>query len=330
MDIIQSEMVVASSPEDGQARSDFLTSEQRQLLLRRTPVRTALKIAFALGFIATLLGALWYRSSLPFSASGRIAVCTLCMIGLGLLYAHVAEFQHELLHGHGFRSTALNRCLGFICGLPILNSYSQYRFQHLKHHRFLGTERNTEHFQYPYDGLDNPKRMAAAAFSLNRYKVLLPTMVKAMCGVGLADVDDDAVRRQIRTEHVLYMLLVAATALYSLVAADAFFVIAWLLPALFVAEPIHFFIELPEHFGLEAYQDRDVFRNTRTIEATWLLRWYTNGNNLHTAHHLMAGVPMSRCHELHLIIRNSYQHYEPSYTAFLASVLSGKLRPVQA
>lgn len=128
---------------------------------------------------------------------------------------------------------------------------------------------------------------------------------------------------------MLYSLIVLAAALYSLFAGDAFFVVGWLLPALFVAEPIHFFIELPEHFGLEAYKDRDVFRNTRTIEAPWLLRWYTNGNNLHTAHHLMAGVPMSRCHDLHLLIHHRYLHYEPSYTAFFSSVLSGKLRPVQ-
>lgn len=182
MNRAQLEKADRSSAEDGQAKADLLTNEQRQALLRRTPVRTALKIALALGLISTLLVMLWFRSDLPLTASGRIATCLLGMIGLGMLYAHVAEFQHELLHGHGFRSPTLNRCLGFICGLPMLNSYSQYRYQHLKHHRYLGTERNTEHFQYPYAGIDNPMRLAAAALSLNRYKALIPTMAKAMWG----------------------------------------------------------------------------------------------------------------------------------------------------
>ena len=83
---------------------------------------------------------------------------------------------------------------------------------------------------------------------------------------------------------------------------------AALLPLLLIAEPMHFLIELPEHFGLNTQTDPDVLVNTRTVAAGPFLQWFTNGNNLHTAHHYHQGVPMTNMRELQKMIDGLSHH----------------------
>ncbi|CRM15016.1 fatty acid desaturase [Pseudomonas sp. 44 R 15] len=113
-----------------------LDTTLKNTLMRRTPVRTSLIYINAALIIALAMTALLLEENgavdLPWYAKA------LSMIILGLVYAHFTELQHELLHGHAFKSQQLNRGLGFICGLFMLNSFSHYKYHHLRHHRHLG------------------------------------------------------------------------------------------------------------------------------------------------------------------------------------------------
>lgn len=63
---------------------------------------------------------------------------------LGILFAHAVELQHQVLHGTAFKSRKVSRFIGFLLGVPMMVAYSRYRTLHMLHHRFLGTDKDTE------------------------------------------------------------------------------------------------------------------------------------------------------------------------------------------
>jgi fatty acid desaturase len=120
--------------------------------------------------------------------------------------------------------------------------------------------------------------------------------------------------------------LLAAVA-FTLVTGDFTIFFAWVLPALLVSEPAHFLIELPEHFGLNTQTNDDGFTNTRTVVGSPLSRWYTNFNNLHTAHHLAPTVPLAHIRQLTAMSADRLVVVERSYWSFYRAVFRGDLRP---
>ena len=63
----------------------------------------------------------------------------------------------------------LNRVFGFLCGAPMLSSFSHYKYEHLRHHAFLGTPQNREFFNYRFRNLDSWWGFALGCFHLGRY-----------------------------------------------------------------------------------------------------------------------------------------------------------------
>lgn len=284
----------------------------------KRPVWFAAKFWFAIA----LIGAGW----VAIAASVSWAVTVAAMVVLGLMYAHLVELQHECLHEHAFNSRRLNRVYGFLCGLFMLSSYSYYKYEHLRHHASLGKPNNREFFNYRFRHLNSVAGFFRAAFHLGRYLDVLRDMGRAAAGRPLPGVPRDHDRKRIYTEYRLFIVAIAGAVAFTAVTGSPFFLLAWVLPVLLVSEPTHFLIELPEHFGLNTQTDANVLANTRTIEASPFARWFTNHNNLHTAHHYHQGVPMVNVSMLNELVKGSYAEVEPSYWTFYRKVISGEIR----
>jgi fatty acid desaturase len=70
-----------------------------------------------------------------------------------------------------------------------------------------------------------------------------------------------------------------------------------------------------------------VLTNTRTIKgASGFARWFTNFNNLHTAHHYHQGVPMAQIENLHTLIADRVVPVETTYWSFYRKVITGEVR----
>ncbi|WP_200822943.1 fatty acid desaturase family protein [Caballeronia catudaia] len=256
------------------------------------------------------------------------ATTILAIVVNGLLFAHLIELQHECMHGHAFRSPSLNRAFGIACGVFMISSNAHYRYDHLRHHAYLGTPRNLEHFNYRFSNLDSIAGFTRAFFDLSRYKRVARVLLCAFIGKPVPGVDKAKAGREIKQEYVFYfVLLVAAVAgsFYSTRLA-MLFVLAWWVPALLISEGVHFMIEMPEHFGLNTMTQPDVLSNTRTIRTSRLVHWYVNGNDLHTAHHFHHGVPMCNVKALHELIEGRIAVVEPSYWSLYRDILSGRIR----
>jgi len=242
----------------------------------------------------------------------------------GLMYAHLIELQHECLHCHVFRRPCLNRLAGVVAGAFMLISYSHYRYDHLRHHAYLGTHRNVEHFNYRFNGLNSIFGFLRAFFDLNRY-ITVGSLIA--CSWKTSEIEGVAksAQRHIKQEYRLYSLLLIIGGALSYHFQTVLIVAAWWLPALIVAEGTHFLIEMPEHYGLNTQSAADVFENSRTIKTNWLVAWFVNGNHSHTAHHFHHGVPMCNLKRVHLLIEPRIKTTEKSYTRFFRDVISGKI-----
>lgn len=248
------------------------------------------------------------------------------VIIMGMMYAHLVTLQHECLHEHVYHRRWMNRLVGFMCGLFVLSSYSHFKYEHLRHHAFLGTPKNQEFFNYRFHDLGTPLGFARCAFNPGRYLKVAKGLGRSLIWRLDPSVIKPRSAKKIRTEYAAFAVIILATVLISIVTASPLALLLWVLPALLIAEPAHFLIELPEHFGLNSQTDPNVLGNTRTVRAGWFGKWYTNGNDLHTAHHYHQGVPMANVPELHKMIENRIATIEPSYFSFYRDVVKGRIR----
>jgi fatty acid desaturase len=303
------------APVKGEDRRRSLPKEHFQ----KRPRRFAGKFLSALAMIAAAWAAIAW-------ASGWVAMAA--VVPLGLAYAHLIELQHECLHELAFRRRGLNRICGVICGIFMLISFRHLKHDHLRHHAFLGTPRNREFFNHRFRDLHRWMGIGflRAAFNLGRYRTVGANVVRSYFGRPIPDVPRPLDATKIRGEYRLLGAAVVAAMAYTVLTGDLVFVYAWLLPAVLVAEPAHFMIELPEHFGLNTQTDANVLTNTRTINASRFAQWYTNYNNFHTAHHYHQGVPIAQITRLHTLIADQVVPVETSYWSFYGKVITGEIR----
>jgi fatty acid desaturase len=294
---------------------------RRQLpteLFTKRPFRFTMKFLMAVVIIA----ATW--AAVITAQQWWVKGCS--VIVMGMMYAHLVTLQHECLHEHAYRRRWVNRLVGFTCGLFVLSSYSHFKYEHLRHHAFLGTPKNQEFFNYRFHDLGTPLGFALCAFNPARYLNVAKGLGRSMIWRLDPSVIKPQSAKKIRTEYAEFAAIILIAAIISIATTSPLMLLLWVLPALLVAEPAHFLIELPEHFGLNSQTDPNVLSNTRTVRAGWFGKWYTNGNDLHTAHHYHQGVPMVNVPELHEMIENRIVTIESSYFSFYRDVVTGRIR----
>lgn len=251
-------------------------------------------------------------------AGGALPLGILGGLLVGAMFAHAIELQHQCLHGTALQGPRLNRLVGVALGLPMFVSFTKYRVQHLRHHRYAGTQNDSEFFAYG-SRLEDLSfwRIVLRSFSLARYQTAARDIGHFVLGFGeRGDGFSEKDRAAIRQEYLLALLLLAVAIGASVALGSAFVIKFWLLPAILVAEPSHFWIELPEHFGCAKLT---VFPlgHTRTIRGSLFSFWFTNGNNFHAEHHLVQHVPIDRLPGVHALARNNLVHYDRDYVSFV-------------
>ncbi|CDG89166.1 membrane hypothetical protein [Xenorhabdus bovienii str. puntauvense] len=302
---------------------DLRRSLPREYFVKKPAVFVS-KITFAFALIALGWYGIWYALNTP-ATIGSISAAVGGMLISGLIYAHLIELQHECLHFHAFKSAKLNRFFGVLAGLFMFSSHSHYRYDHLRHHAYLGTERNQEHFDYRFNNLNSLKGFIIAFFDLNRYRRVFNILGAAFTGKPIAGVNKEETQRQIKHEYMIYALIFILSVVASVYFQTWLFVLGWWIPTLVIAEGAHFMIEMPEHYGLNTQTEPDVLGNTRTIRTNMLVAWYVNGNHTHTAHHFHQGIPMCNMSKLNELIKQELQVVETSYFSFYRDVIRGHI-----
>lgn len=233
---------------------------------------------------------------------------------IGVMFAHALELQHQCLHYQGFESKALNRFIGFVLGLPMLVSFSHYRFKHLHHHRHLGRKTDLEFFTYNSSG--NIK-LGSFLWDLSGLSQLRSAVINILTAFGFLEQCDEHLTAEARFEYILITLVLGAALAVNPIATFQF----WIAPLLFIAGPAHFLIEIPEHLFCER-GSTDVYRNTRSIRGSSFSRWLTNANNFHVEHHRKPSLPFAKLRsEYEQTPAKMHRHQEDSYFCFYAKVV---------
>ena len=290
----------------------------REELLRKRPLMFCGRIALALAIIAAASACM---------LTGNPVLFIIGMVIQGAMYVHLIELQHSVLHLQVFESHRLGRVVGVLLGMPMLISFSDFQYRHLKHHKFLGTSLNTETFNYQHTKLNSPVGFLRAMLDYSRWVSTLRKISQSfLVKQTISDGENAAMEARIRQEHRLLSLVLLGTIMWCAATTNACPLVLWLMPLL-VAEPVHFLLELPEHLGLPAHTNPVVFENTRSWGGSLLSRWFTHNTNYHVAHHFNQLVPM---HNLPLLqpeleSRIPAHGRSASYFQFYLDVISGKI-----
>jgi fatty acid desaturase len=240
---------------------------------------------------------------------------------LGILFAHAVELQHQCLHGSAFLSRKTNRSIGILLGVPSLVSFTHYQFLHLAHHKNLGTKNDAEFFDNPYLKIRSVKRksklllLAWSIFNFPRFGRLVRDVQRAAAGKTIVKNAPEEINKKIISEYLLLAAFLALGLLLAIFTNQWVLFTSWAIALVFVAEPAHSLIELPEHADCDR-NTSDPLKNTRTIEGSWFSFWLTNGNNFHVEHHKYPSLPINELPEVFNRLRGSHEFITFSYFDF--------------
>lgn len=246
---------------------------------------------------------------------------------LGAMFAHGVELQHQVLHRQGFHHRKLNDLVGVVLGLPMLVSYSDYQYSHLRHHKYLGTPENQEYFdygdQYGELSLKSISSLFKRLFMLAHYPMFLKKSFIALTS-NYKDFPEH-VSKKVKRDYIAMLLMILTLLSLTIWFESGIILYVWLFPLLLIAAPIHALIEMPEHFRCDI-NSVDPFKSTRTIKSNALMNWFTNGNNYHVEHHLMPSLPIDRLHDLHEKIKDRNEFQEMSYRDFYFGLFKSMIK----
>ncbi|MGM9515878.1 fatty acid desaturase family protein [Roseateles sp. DB2] len=246
------------------------------------------------------------------------------MLGVTLAalgFAHGVELQHQALHGIGTGNRSFDMKLGFLLGLPLLISVNHYRDRHLHHHQHVGMEDDAEFFQFSKENNNKPLRLLFNMLMLPHWVQVARLIWAAFTGGSMGRVYNKNNDSRIRGDYAAFgvILLVAAGLVVVYRPFEAVLFLAFPLAAC-----IHTLVESPEHWNCD--KTPSVFENTRTVRASWLLVWFTNGNNYHVEHHLAPALRPEALRAFHLRIASRIKYQNDSYLSLIREVLASKPR----
>ena len=264
------------------------------------PWRFSLRVLMAMSIWAA-------GSALTLSGEWRFAVGVFLE---GLVFAHMLELVHSCVHSTAFGSRRADRIAGVLLGLPMLVSFSDYRNNHLDHHRKLGKSEKKDFFGYEFEDMTTWLSLMRHLLMPGHYRSTAKNMALAVTRWNWRKIPAAAFDSQI---EYLLMALWVLIPLGALLSGRAGPFLVFVLPCL-VAVPCHVLIELPEHWHCPPVDNALI--HTRSISASRLATWFTNGNNYHLEHHLCPWLSNNALRDLHLELRTHAVRYQPSYFRF--------------
>jgi fatty acid desaturase len=211
----------------------------------------------------------------------------------GLSLSTLSVLAHESSHNLLTRKPAIDRVLGFFCGLPVLFSVAGYRVVHPLHHKFLHSERDP-------DDIEN----VSANPSLLRFVYLFVFL--AGIYLYLVTVPLNALRKGTREERVsvvvewLAMMLIAGVSW--MILPSRLMLKGWIYPLL-LAGQIANLRGIAEH-GLTTGGNE--LTDTRTVTTHPALAFMMCNINFHLEHHLYPGIPWYNLPRLHVLLHDEY------------------------
>jgi fatty acid desaturase len=274
--------------------NEVLTSQERDLLLRRSDVKAWLMV---LRTWTLTFGILWLVAAYPSLLTFLFAWLVLPGRQLSL-----AVLMHEAGHGSLFKTRALNQWVGqWLCALPTLGDLDSYARGHTAHHKFAGS----------HDDPDLPNYQAYPISRDSLYRKwrrdLIGTTGLKLLRALASGTSSQMSRESHGSSHlVAKQILVHGVFIVALSALGIGWTwFLWMFTFLTSYMWVVRLRQLGEHAVVTDLYDPDVRLNTRTVEAPFWQRFLLAPNNVnyHMEHHFMAGVPCYNLPKLRSLLK---------------------------
>lgn len=240
-----------------------------------------------------------------------------CWIMMGFAMHGLGVFMHEGAHNMLFGG-AIDRVIGFFCGLPLLFSCSNYRATHILHHRYENTDKDPDNLE-----ANMPFKPLRWLVFYGWFIVGMPMYVSLLVLVGPFRAETWKERFACVLETTLmvgtYYGVYLAVTNYGL--WDVFFN-GWLM-GLAAAIIIANVRGLAEHTILHHTDPPNQLKSTRAIRTNGFIRFFFNNQNYHLEHHLFPRVPWYNLGKVHELMRPIYEAEQaavcPTYGQYLAT-----------
>ncbi|KTC88167.1 fatty acid desaturase family protein [Legionella drozanskii] len=224
---------------------------------------------------------------------------------LGFILAGGLNLAHECLHQTYLKNRFLNTQIGRFFSAILLINFTLYKEHHLQHHKYVGTEKDTEtkiefkslaHYIFFITGL--PFAFAKISKTLNVLLQIYPYYI-------------DGVKKKKRAlwDSLFICVLLVLFFSFTLLFPRIMFYCYWL-PLLFSYMWILFF-GLPEH--LDCNHVPDFYSESRSILSNYIVRLFLWNGNFHAEHHLYPGLAGSGLQKLFKKNIDSVFYQEKSY-----------------
>lgn len=276
---------------NGYKASGWLMEEMKDLQRVSLP-RPCLAATLDLGLIFGC-GALgcWLLGVLP-TADAIIAIAVLTVVSARSMRG-LECLVHDASHRNWSRRQSVNDAVAnLLVGWPGMNDVGSYRQTHLLHHSELGNSGDTDLARWVKLDLMHLQRGKPLRFGAGLIKRLVPYMIGWWRAVGLSW---GTVGRFAIWQAVTFAF---ACLLFGAKTAAIIWLVAWVVPFVFVLPIVRFIGEIEEH----RYDGSET-----VVEATYTnigllqrLVLHPHADAYHTFHHLFAAVPFYRVRRCHL------------------------------
>lgn len=294
----------------GAGHKAFLASlppAARATLTARSDAKGLRHLAGHCGIIAALM--LWVGMGWP--------LWQLALAPLGIALAFLFTLQHECTHDTPFASLWLNRLVGTLCGVVLIQPLHWFRAFHMAHHRHTNDPARDPELASAKPATWHAliRHLSAVDYWAAKGAVLWRNALGRLDTAYVGPRQRPRVIREARGLLVLYALAIAA-----LVQGQTWLLWLWLLP-LALGFPVLRFYLLAEHGGCAHVPD--MFANSRTVLTRPWVRFLAWNMPYHAEHHASPQVPFHALPQLHAAARKELQVLAPGYRHFVADYAEG-------
>jgi fatty acid desaturase len=269
-------------------RQQFM--KEFRVLRRNSETIAALTVVSYIGqmLLSVVLG--YWLLQLPLSLGAGVMLAVLVLFA-GTRIRGLNNILHECSHFSFCESRSGNILLGRLCASLLLNSFRDYREEHLSHHAHLGDYDNDQDFQRLRKlRLEDP--LTPGTVLRHVLTALSGLHLPYYVNVNLRPGDGEAFR-------LLKLALVAAATGFLVLAPVEAIILVWL-PFLWVYPAINYLTDCIDHGGL--IDSGDELRASRNLPVPKQLRvlLFPRNDCYHLVHHLFPQIPtdhLQLCHE---------------------------------
>ena len=253
--------------------------------------------------IALLITGFWIQTS--------VFLWQAVLVLHGVQIVFLFTLLHETVHDTPFKSLALNRVVGWVCGFLIFLPPLWFRYFHLAHHR------------HTHDPEKDPELQGKTAETISRYLWVVSgipvwifhfkTLLINACGKADDPFLPASTLKRVRNEAQIMLLIYAAILGVSIYYASSVLFWVWIIPII-LGQPFLRLYLMAEHGRCPHVAN--MLENTRTTFTNSIVRWLAWNMPYHAEHHAYPSVPFHKLPEFHKVAKEHLRITENGYTAF--------------